>query len=156
MFKDFDVPELCLDWIIPGKLAALALPDEEQLEHLARLGIKVLISLNEVPPRTFTVSRLGMEHITIPVPNYRAPTQEQIERFVAVVRDRLARNLPVAVHCLAGVGRTGTMLACYFVAEGMRPEQAIRHVRRHRPGAVETDEQERAIWEYWARLQQDK
>lgn len=148
----FDVPELCLDWIIPGKLAALACPFDNQLELVAQLGIKVLISLNETPPPTVAVAKAGMEHVKIPVPNRSAPSMEKVRYFVEVVREAMKRGKPVGVHCLAGVGRTGTMLACYFVSEGMEAQQAIDHVRRLRPGAIETDGQEAAVWEWWARV----
>ncbi len=53
------------------------------------------------------------------------------------------------VHCSSGYGRSGTMAACYLVAEGRSPEEAIREMRRLRPGAIETDEQE-AMVRAWA------
>jgi atypical dual specificity phosphatase len=152
MKAEYDIPELCLDWVIPERLAALAAPDEAQLARLARLGFGVLISLNESPPPSAAVIRHGMDHVAISFADHTAPAPEQIERFVSVVADRLATGQTVGVHCAAGVGRTGTMIACYLVSTGMTPEQAIATVRRRRPGAVETTEQERAVWDYWRRL----
>ena len=76
------------------------------------------------------------------------PTQKQIDRFLATVNKANAQNVGVGVHCSAGLGRTGTMLACYFVSKGLSPKDAISRVRRVRPGSVETQEQTEAIHEY--------
>ena len=58
---------------------------------------------------------------------------------IAVARERT----DVAVACMGGVGRTGTVVACALVAAGWDPAEAIAEVRRVRhPTAVETAEQE--------------
>ena len=55
----------------------------------------------------------------------------------------------VCVHCMAGVGRTGTMLAVYLVkSRGLSAQQAIQEVRRQRPGSIETQSQEEAVFIY--------
>ena len=54
----------------------------------------------------------------------------------------------MGIHCGAGLGRTGTLLACYFVSKGMTAKNAVARVRRLRPGSIETAEQERAVEEF--------
>ncbi len=141
--------------MIDGKLAALSLPAESQLHHLKALGFSLLISLtedHEGTPDTAAVIQQGMDHLRIPVRDFTAPTQEQIDQFVRAVCERIERGEKVAVHCRGGLGRTGTMIACYLVSTGCGPEEAVECVRRCRPGSIQTDEQERALRDYWRRL----
>jgi len=56
------------------------------------------------------------------------------------------------VHCGAGLGRTGTVLACYLVSRGLTAEQAIGEVRLARPGAVEAVSQVAFVYAYEALL----
>jgi len=51
----------------------------------------------------------------------------------------------LAMHCWSGQGRSGTVAARILVERGITPEQALALVREHRPGAVETAQQERYV-----------
>jgi protein-tyrosine phosphatase len=63
--------------------------------------------------------------------------------------DRARASTDVAVACMGGVGRTGTVAACALVASGWKPDEAIAEVRRVRhPTAVETAEQEAFVGAY--------
>jgi atypical dual specificity phosphatase len=77
-----------------------------------------------------------------------APTLQQVQEAVAMISFCLDRHLPVVVHCLAGLGRTGTILACYLVSMEMPANNAIIVIREWRPGSIETSEQEAVVYEY--------
>lgn len=58
----------------------------------------------------------------------------------------------VAVHCMHGHGRTGTMLACYLVkTQKISGVDAIKKIREMRKGSIETQEQEKAVVQFHQR-----
>lgn len=88
----------------------------------------------------------GVEVIRHPIADGRAPgSAAEMQAILAEIRGGRA-SANVAVACMGGVGRTGTVAACALVEGGMTPDEAIATVRavRH-PTAVETAEQERFV-----------
>ncbi len=84
-----------------------------------------------------------------PVPDFAPPLPDQIDRMVGFISEQIETwERPVVVTCFAGLGRTGTVLACYLVHEGYSPDKAIQMVRELRPRSVQTREQEDAIHQY--------
>ena len=74
---------------------------------------------------------------------------------IASVIERANRQkMGVAVHCTAGLGRTGTILAAFLVSQGLSAERALERIRKLRPGSVETSEQVQAIEEFARRQEQ--
>jgi protein-tyrosine phosphatase len=128
------------------------LPD---LEQLRRDGFRVLVSLlkeGEQAPR-YDVGRataLGFVRHNLPVKDFRPPTVEQLEEFVALVTG-LPPGTKTIVHCEGGSGRTGTFAAAYWISKGLAVSDAIAHVRKARPHAIETQEQVAALSEFAAR-----
>jgi atypical dual specificity phosphatase len=119
------------------------------LDWLESRGVAVLINLTE---RQYRDARFRIHHI--PVPDGASPEETQITRFCLLVRRELAAGHTVYAHCLAGCGRTGTMMACYLIyREHLEPRAAIARVRAARRCSVETDAQEAAVTG-WARLMQ--
>ena len=133
-------------WVDRPHLAGLARPDgPDDLAWLRRNGIDVLVSLTEAPPDRRGVNDAGLMTVHIPIPDMTAPTVRQFELCVETIARAKRSGMGVAVHCAAGKGRTGTILAGYFVAAGMPADRAIEHVRDLRPGSIETPEQEDAV-----------
>ena len=132
-------------WVDKPRLAALALPDADDLLWLRRSGIDVLISLTEDPLPKRWIDEAGLLAVHLPVPDLEAPTEDQLRLAVDTIAGAGRSGMAVAVHCTAGKGRTGTVLAAYFVDGGLSGDAAIRRVRDLRRGSVETAEQEEAI-----------
>jgi protein-tyrosine phosphatase len=90
----------------------------------------------------------GLDVRRHPIPDGSAPSVELMARIQAEIDEGRAQG-DVAVACMGGVGRTGTVAACALVRTGMGADAAIGRVRQVRhPEAVETSEQERFVRAY--------
>ena len=137
------------DWVAEEWLAGCAYPrDEATLAELADRGVAVLINLHERPHDREVLARYGLKELHLPVPDFTPPKPDQLARGVAAIEQAVADGEKVAVHCAAGLGRTGTLLACYLVSRGSSPDEAIARVRSVRPGSVETPAQVAAVRTY--------
>ena len=136
-------------WLVEHKLAALSYPEsEDAITLLWKMGIRALINLTEEPLPEEILRKVGILTENIPVLDFTAPTLKQVEQALSMIHFYMQRDMPVAVHCIAGLGRTGTILACYLVGEGKSADEAITVIRRWRPGSIETLDQEAVIHEY--------
>ncbi|XP_016329731.1 dual specificity protein phosphatase 23a [Sinocyclocheilus anshuiensis] len=141
-------------WVEPHKLAGLACPSEAQhYKFLVENGIRHLVCLLESkPPKCDTCPELILHHISIV--DFTPPSLPQILRFLSIVEEANAKGEAVAVHCMHGHGRTGTMLACYLVkTRHISGLEAIKEIRRLRKGSIETNEQEKAVIEFHKYIQ---
>jgi atypical dual specificity phosphatase len=136
-------------WVESSLLAAMARPSgPDEYAWLRGQGIQLVISLCESPSPRNWLNEAGLFSMHIPVEDMHPPAAKQIDLCLSAIDKAQAKGFAVAVHCGAGLGRTGTMLACYFVKKGMTAPAAIAQVRRLRPGSIETPEQADAVSDY--------
>lgn len=139
----------------PGLVYRRVLSDD--LAALVRQGIRHLLLLVEDhelrlwgdPAIVAVAARSGITVRRHPLPDGTAPPS--VSEMIRVLDDLRAqrREGDVAVACMGGVGRTGTVAACALVEAGLTADAAIDRVRRVRhPDAVETAEQRTFVRRY--------
>lgn len=134
-------------WVEPGKLGGLPRPgivgsQEADLAGLAELGVTVLVTLEEA--RTVSPSelaKLGIQSVHCPVPDMAAPTVSAAVALCRQVQGLMERGEVVAMHCLAGLGRTGTLLACQLIWAGETARRALELLRSINHRLVQSETQ---------------
>ncbi len=136
---------------VPG----LVQPIEDDLKMLIAHNVGAIVTMTQDPLVLPLQFRPLFAQLHLPVENFEPPTIDQIERFVAFVDEQFDRDVNVAVHCLMGIGRTGTAVAAYRVSRGETPDEAIDGIRKIR-NFIETKEQEEIVRTYYRHLRKDK
>jgi len=141
--------ELVLVWILEGELAiSPAPPGTGDLEEWKREGVRAVVVLLESHELDYLggldaylelLRERGFETLHSPVRDFYVPTVEQCLEIVKWIEERVEEGKPVLIHCYGGLGRSGTVAACYLVYRyRMEPGEAIGAVRERRRGAVES------------------
>lgn len=139
-------------WVIQEKLGASALPGKSffkedtilaDLGELYQKGIRCLVSLTDLTsPFAQLCKQAGLEWLYYPIPDFGIPSDIQsFETMISQAITYMDNNLPICVHCYAGIGRTGLVLTClvgrYY---SLKSVDAIAFVRKTR-SAIETNDQ---------------
>lgn len=122
----------------PGLLKDL----DRELAGLRGLGCDLLINLRqEEPPAAERLAAFGLESLHFPIVDMGVPTLEETRELTGWILRERARGRTVVLHCKAGLGRTGTLLACVLVADGDTAVGAIERVRSVNPRYIQSDVQ---------------
>jgi protein-tyrosine phosphatase len=127
-----------INWIIPEKIAAFSDPTglnfEKLAENLKDLGIKTIIRLNH---RTYSADKfrkLGFKHYDLFFHDGACPSEDLLRKFLFICENE---HGAIAVHCKSGLGRAGTLIACYAMKHFEFPAaEVIAWVRINRPGSI--------------------
>jgi atypical dual specificity phosphatase len=132
-------------WVREGSLAASGRPySKRQVDWLRSNGVSAILSLTEEPlPGEWTV---GIEARHIPMKDHAPVSHSDMLMGAEYISSALSEGKGVLVHCLAGKGRTGCVLAAYLIVrEGKTARQAVDELRAARPGSVEHQQEQRVL-----------
>ncbi|XP_077673572.1 dual specificity protein phosphatase CDC14B isoform X3 [Eretmochelys imbricata] len=156
-FSAFDVDEYehyekaengDFNWIIPNKFVAFSGPHsrsktengyphhapEAYFPYFRRHKVTTIIRLNKKMYDAKRFSDAGFEHYDLFFADGSIPSDTIVKTFLNICEN--AEGV-IAVHCKAGLGRTGTLIACYIMKHyRMTAAETIAWIRINRPGSV--------------------
>ncbi|KAL4812571.1 protein-tyrosine phosphatase-like protein [Aspergillus spinulosporus] len=128
----------------------LPVPFKNVLEHFATRGVGLVVRLNSelYSPSYFTA--LGISHIDMIFEDGTCPPLPLVKKFIRMAHEMInVKHKAIAVHCKAGLGRTGCLIGAYLIYRyGFTANEVIAFMRFMRPGMVVGPQQ------HWLHLNQ--
>lgn len=130
--------------------SSLPLPFKNVLTHFSSRNVGLVVRLNSelYSPSYFTA--IGITHIDMIFEDGTCPPLPLVRRFIKLAHDMITiKNKGIAVHCKAGLGRTGCLIGAYLIYRyGFTANEVIAFMRFMRPGMVVGPQQ------HWLHLNQ--
>jgi atypical dual specificity phosphatase len=119
-----------VSWLIPEKLAKSYIPDSADLLEWHSAGIRSVVNLLEEYYDDVAQQELrhGFTVLHSSIPDMCAPPLDQLQMIVQWIDQEIGAGRKVLVHCFAGIGRTGIILAAYLMHTGMPMHDALRKI----------------------------
>lgn len=155
-----------INWVEPGVLAASGIPlGVKDLQSLREQGIRAIVTLTEHPltaqeeitPQV--LDKMGLICLHAPVVDQYPPDEATVWKAAQFVDRMKAQNKPVLFHCHAGIGRTGTILHAYYLAEGLSLDEAKVKVKAAKPASqffMLSDDQRKFLEDFAAGMAKPK
>lgn len=129
---------------IDDNVAFSRMPTVGEIGEVAKSfdAVVVLVEGFELPYSLDEWKKRGVEVLHSPVRDFSAPSVEQLLKILRWIEVRVKANKKVLIHCMGGLGRSGTVAVAWLMYARRLPlREALRRVRMVRPGAVEVEEQ---------------
>lgn len=129
-------------WVLPSRLAGMGRPGllgetHADLEAVAAAGVTLLVTLTETPFPAAELRPFGIAARRFPIPDMGVPAIGPTASLCREIDLALTQGSVVAVHCRAGMGRTGTILAAVLVWNGADADEAVSRVRAVARGYIQ-------------------
>ena len=125
-------------------------PFKNVLSHFTKRNVGLVVRLNSelYSPSYFTA--LGINHLDMIFDDGTCPPLSMVRKFIRLAHDMITvRGKAIAVHCKAGLGRTGCLIGAYLIyRHGFTANEIIAFMRFMRPGMVVGPQQ------HWLHLNQ--
>jgi atypical dual specificity phosphatase len=140
-------------WVIDGQIAwSSQIYSHREIKWLRRQGIKAILSLTERPIPHDILRGYISSYMHEPMLDHAPLMINQTEKCVTFIRDNVIQQRPVLVHCSAGKGRSGAIIAAYLIkVNKYTPSKSMAVIRSIRPGSIEPT-QEQSLMKYYEYL----
>jgi len=128
-------------WVVPGRFLAGDYPGSHALElSRQRLGVLLEAGINAFVDLTMEGEAdpydpllraeagfrgIDIQYYRLGIPDFGVPPPSQMCRTLDTLDRALAERHKTYLHCLGGIGRTGTTVGCYLVRHGLSGDQAV-------------------------------
>ncbi|KAF4472709.1 cell division cycle 14 [Fusarium albosuccineum] len=141
---------------LPKTLAAveahptLPQPFKNVLKHFSEKSIGLVVRLNSALYSPSYFEALGIQHLDMIFDDGTCPSLTTVRKFIRLAHETITvRKKGIAVHCKAGLGRTGCLIGAYLIyRHGFTANEVISFMRFMRPGMVVGPQQ------HWLHLNQ--
>lgn len=139
-----------ISWVIPGKLAVGGSPQPGDSTLLAQAGIKIVFSLcanSEERLPDDVNDNFRCLRLVLPDSHYKSEIQvSQLAAAVDIVNHSIEHELPIYVHCLAGIERSPTVCIAYLCQhQKLQLWEALNWLKQVHPPSMPTESQLRAV-----------
>ncbi len=130
-------------------VARISQPFKNVLTHFVERNVGLVVRLNSELYCTTYFTALGINHIDMIFEDGTCPPLPLVRRFIKLAHDTIKKRKGIAVHCKAGLGRTGCLIGAYLIyRHGFTANEVIAFMRFMRPGMVVGPQQ------HWLHLNQ--
>lgn len=129
---------------IDENVAFSRMPHQSEIDELSREfdAVVILVEDFELDYDPQEWKRRNVEVLHFPIPDFSAPSIENLLKILHWIEDRVLEGKRVLIHCVGGLGRSGTVAVAWLMySRKLSLHEALYKVRKIRPGAVETAEQ---------------